>query len=41
MRLPEIDQLRLASVVDHDLDPLLKDDGPAKRPPRRSGPDAP
>lgn len=35
MRLPEIDQLRLTSVVDNYLDPLLKDEGPAKRRPRQ------
>jgi len=31
MKLPEIDRLRLTSVVDNYLDPLLHDDGPAKR----------
>jgi 7,8-dihydropterin-6-yl-methyl-4-(beta-D-ribofuranosyl)aminobenzene 5'-phosphate synthase len=35
MRLPEIDRLRLTSVVDNYLDPLLKDEGPAQRRPRK------
>ena len=34
MQLPEIDRLRLTSVVDNFVDPLLKDEGPAKRRPR-------
>ncbi len=34
MRLPEIDRVRITSVVDNYLDLLLRDDGPAKRRPR-------
>lgn len=34
MQLPEVDRLRLTSVVDNYLDPLLRDEGPAKRRPR-------
>ena len=34
MHLPEIDRLRVTSVVDNYLDLLLKDHGPAKRRPR-------
>ena len=35
MQLPEIDRLRLTSVVDNFVDNLLKDQGPAKRRPRQ------
>ena len=34
MHLPEIDELRITSVVDNYLDLLLRDDGPARRRPR-------
>jgi len=36
MKLPEIDRLRLTSVVDNFVDNLLKDQGPAKRRPRQA-----
>lgn len=36
MPLPEIDRLRLTSVVDNFVDNLLKDQGPARRRPRQA-----
>lgn len=35
MQLPEIDRLRITSVVDNFIDLLLRDDGPASRRPRQ------
>lgn len=34
MKIPEIDRLRLVSIVDNIVDRLLKDEGPARRRPR-------
>ena len=35
MNLPEIDRLRITSVVDNFVDLLLRDEGPARRRPRQ------